>query len=105
MTNPLKELWLKLPPGFLRSTLVRSFLLLLFSGSLVLAWWSVNRLQPVEKMLQMQSEKLARLEDDVLQLELKWNQKEAEQVAGNFKLAQEKLFAGTNEFTRWQEEL
>jgi len=105
MKSPLKEFWQKLPPGFARSTLVRLLLLIVFVGSLALAWYSVNRLQPVERLLQMQSEKLARLEDEVMQLELKWNSQEAEQVAGKFKVAQDQLFSGQDEVKRWQEEL
>ena len=94
-----------MPPGFYRSLLVRLVLLIVFGGSMWLAWWSVHRLGPVEKKLQAQSEKLARLEDDIMQMEMKWNPREAEQVAGKFKQAQEQIFAGNEEFLRWQDEL
>jgi len=105
MTSPLKELSLKLPPGVVKTTLVRLSLFLIFGASLVLAWGSVNRLQPMEKMLQAQSEKIARLEDDVLKMELKWNQREADEVAAKFRQAQELLFTGGDEVIRWQGEL
>jgi len=105
MKNPLADFWARLPVGFIRAFLARFVLLLVFGGSLFLTWWSVNRLAPMEKKLQMQSDRLARLEDDVMQMELKWNPREAEQVGTKFKLAQEQLFAGNEEFLRWQEEL
>jgi hypothetical protein len=94
-----------MPADFVRTLLVRLVLFLVFAGALTLTWWSVNRLAPAEKKLQMQSDKLARLEDDVMQLELRWNPREAEQVAGKFKQAQEQVFGGQDEFLRWQEEL
>src|SRR6266446_1520501 len=100
MKNTLADFWSRLPEGFVRAFLARFVLLLVFSGSLALTWWSVNRLAPVEKKLQTQSDKLARLEDDVMQIELRWNPREAEQVAGKFKQAQELLFAGNDELLR-----
>ena len=59
MTGGLQQLWARLPPGFFRTALVRLSLLLVFAGSLWLASWSVGRLQPLERLLQNQSEKLA----------------------------------------------
>ena len=105
MKNPLADFWLRMPADVVRALLARLVLLLVFAGALALTWWSVNRLQPVEKKLQMQSDKLARLEDDVMQMELRWNPREAEQVAGKFKRAEEQLFVGHDEFFRWQEEV
>jgi len=105
MNSPLTQLLQRFPPGTFRAAAVRFVLLLAFVGALYLSWWSVNRLAPVDKLLQIQSEKIARLEDDVLQMELKWNPREAEEVADKFKLAQEQLFTGHDDFNRWKEEL
>src|SRR6266436_3299481 len=105
MIGPLARLWQRFPPGTFRTAAVRFVLLLAFAGALYLSWWSVNRLAPIDKLLQIQSEKIARLEDDVLQMELKWNPGEAEQVAEKFKLAQEQIFSGHDDFNRWKEEL
>jgi hypothetical protein len=105
MTGGLQQLWSRLPPGFFRTAFVRFSLLLIFAGSLGLAWWSVNRLQPLEKLLQKQSEKLAHLEDEVMKLELKWNQQEADQVAAKFKKAQEQVFSNQDEIIKWNENL
>src|SRR6266576_4370817 len=105
MNNPLTQLWQRFPPGTFRAAAVRFVLLLAFAAALYLSWWSVNRLAPIDKLLQIQSEKIARLEDDVLKMELKWNPREAEEVADKFKLAQEQLFAGHDDFNRWKEEL
>jgi hypothetical protein len=105
MTSPLTQLWQRFPPGTFRAAAVRLVLLLAFGGALYLSWWSVNRLAPIDKLLQIQSEKIARLEDDVLKMELRWNPREAEEVADKFKVAQEQLFAGHDDFNRWKEEL
>ena len=105
MSNPITDLWLKMPPAFYRAFLARVAMLLVLFGSVALVWWSFNRLPPVEKKLQAQSDKLAHLEDEVMQMELKWNPREAEQVAAKFKQAQEELFTGNDEFIRWQEDL
>jgi len=105
MIGPLAQFWQRFPPGTFRAAAVRLVLLLAFAGAVYLSWWSVNRLAPVDKLLQIQSEKIARLEDEVLKMELKWNPREAEQVAEKFKLAQEQLFAGHDDFNRWKEEL
>jgi hypothetical protein len=105
MISPFTQFSQRFPPGTFRAAAIRLVLLLAFVGALYLAWWSVNRLAPIDKLLQIQSEKIARLEDDVLQMELKWNAAEAEQVAGKFKLAQEQVFAGHDDFNRWKDEL
>jgi len=99
------DFFLKIPVELYRAVVVRVVLLLVFSGSLALIGWSFGRLAPAEKKLQMQTDKIARLEDEVLKLELKWNPREAEQVAARFKQAQEQVFAGNEEFLRWQDQL
>ena len=99
------DFFLKIPVELYRAVVVRVVLLLVFSGSLALIGWSFGRLAPAEKKLQTQTDKIAHLEDEVLKLELKWNPREAEQVAARFKQAQEQVFAGNEEFLRWQDQL
>jgi len=105
MSGGLQQLWARLPPGFFRTALVRLSLLLVFAGSLALAWWSVSRLKPLEKLLQKQSEKLAHLEDEVMKMELKWNQQEADQMTNRFRQSQEELFLSQDEVLLWQVDL
>jgi len=103
MQNPLKNLML--PESAFRDLKMRLLLLFIFGASVALAWWSINRLPAWETKLQLQSTKIAQLESNILELELRWNPQDAERIASRFKLSQEQLLAGPEEFIRWQTDL
>jgi len=105
MQNPLKSFVLTVPPEVFRDLKVRLVLLFVFAASVALAWWSINRLPDSDKKLQAQTTKMADLEKQKEDLEKRWDGKEAEQIAGRFKLSQEQLFTGQAEVGGWQTEL
>jgi hypothetical protein len=80
-------------------------MLIIFVGALVLLWWSVNRLPPLNRDLQMQTAKVSQLADQVERLQANWKPAEAEQVAQSVKETREKLFATPEEYTKWQQEI
>src|SRR5262245_19096674 len=98
MQNPLKNLLLSLPPQAFRDLKVRLVLLLIFGASTAMVVWSIRyRLPESDRKLERQHSRIAELENQTLELELRWNPQEAEQVAGRFKQSQEQLFAGPEE--------
>ena len=106
MQNPLKDLVLTLPPEVFRDLKVRLVLLMIFGVSAALVVWSiVYRLPDSDRKLERQQSKIAELENQALELELRWKPQEAEQIAGRFKQSQELLFAGQDEVGGWQAEL
>jgi hypothetical protein len=106
MQNPLKSFVLTLPPEVFRDMKVRLVLLFIFAASMALVVWSIlYRLPESDRNLERQNTKIAELENQTLELELRWNPQEAEQMAGRFKQSQELLFAGQDEIGGWQAEL
>jgi len=120
MKNPFADFWARMPEGFVRTFVARFVLLFVFAASVILIWWNVAgipwldngleswgvyRLQRMETLRQQESAKQAQLLDETSKMESRWNRSEAEQVGAKFKQAQEQLFAGNEEFLRWQEEL
>jgi len=103
MQNPLKNLML--PESAFRDLKMRLLLLFIFGASVALAWWSINRLPASENKLARQSTKITELENQIQKFGDRWNPTEAEQIAGQFKLSQEQLFAGQDAFGGWQAEL
>jgi len=105
MQNPLKNLRLELPPEAFHDLKVRLLLLGIFCASVALAWWSIDRLPAWDKKIEQQNAKVAQLEGEILQFELRWNPQEAEQIASRFKLAREQMLAGPEELALWQGDL
>lgn len=106
MKQPLKQFSQFASPSFFRALLGRLVLLVLFVGSLYLFLWSVNRLPPVNKQLQDINKEFSRLANEVEQIDLKWDEANAEEIAAaQFQKAQEQLFVGTEEFPDWQKEV
>ncbi|HEY6168077.1 MAG TPA: hypothetical protein VI454_08565 [Verrucomicrobiae bacterium] len=101
----MKSFWKNISPGVLRDTGIRLALLGVFAGSMALVWWSVNRLRPLEKALEEQNGKVSKFEDDVFQLESRWNAAEAERIGKASTAARERLFSGPDELNGWQQEL
>jgi hypothetical protein len=93
----------KVPPEIYRALLTRAILLTVFAGSVVLVWWSVNRLAPADRKLEVQNTKIASLEKEIEHLEQKPNPLEAEKTANEYKQAQELLFQGPDEAIGWEE--
>jgi len=68
--------------------------------------WSVNRLGPVNKQLQDINKDFSRLANEVEQIDVKWDEANAEEIASaQFQKAEEQLFVGTEEFSEWQKEV
>jgi len=105
MPNPLKNLFQTLPPEAFRDLKVRLLLLFIFGGSVALAWWSIDRLPVWEKKLVLENTKIAEVEGEILQLELRWNPQEAEQIAARLKQSQDQLMSGNDEVLAWQANL
>jgi hypothetical protein len=96
---------LGMPPEVLRSLWVRLAMLVVFAGSAALIWWSVNRLPPLEKKIEEQNARVAAAENDILQMELRWDPAGARETENRFQQANGQLFSGPEEFARWQQEL
>jgi hypothetical protein len=94
-----------MPPAVYQSLVGRLGMLLLLSGSVGLLWWSVHRLQPVSAELQRQTTEISRLTDEIQQLELGWDAREAEQAEARFQELQDQLFANPEECMVWQAEM
>src|SRR5262245_23537404 len=106
MNGPLKELSQFASPRFFRALLGRLVLFVLFVSSLILVWWSVNRLPPVNKELQNISKEFTALASEVEQIDQKWSEANAEELASvQFEKAQEQLFVGADDFPDWHREV
>jgi hypothetical protein len=106
MKEPLKQFSHLAPPSFFRALVGRLVLFILFVGSVTLVWWSVNRLAPLNKDLQEISREFNRLANEVEQVDLKWNEANAEEIAvAQLQRAQEQLFVGTEDFPEWHKEV
>jgi hypothetical protein len=100
-----KESWLDVPPVFYQYLLGRIIMLALFVGSVMLVFWSVNRLPPLNRELQVQSSMVSQLADQVERMQSNWNTQEADEVAKAVKATREALFASPEEYTKWQQEI
>src|ERR1043166_3704930 len=103
MQNPLKNF--ALSPEVTRDLKVRVLLLGSLVVSVALAWWSINRLPDWEKKIQSQNTKIAQLEDEILNLEKRWSDSEAEEVGARCKTVQDQLLSGHDEVMLWQTNL
>ena len=103
MKNPLAELMARLPQGSSRVLGIRLVMFGVFAGSAGLVWWSVDRLAPLDKQLEIQNTKMAALENEIQQLELNPNPLLVEQMAARFKQIQEVLFTNRDEAMSWHE--
>jgi len=90
--------------GSFYTWVLRVVLSVVFGGSVFLLWWSVSRLPALERKLELKNVEIARLQNDVLDMQMKWNPQEADQVAARFRRAQEQLFDSPAEVARWQED-
>jgi hypothetical protein len=80
-------------------------MLVVFVASVGLVWWSINRLAPLGKRIEEGTGRIAGLENDVLQMELRWDADEADATEAQFNEAGGLLFSGQEEITVWQEEI
>ncbi|HVR35837.1 MAG TPA: hypothetical protein VMS21_08300 [Methylomirabilota bacterium] len=96
---------LGVPPAVLRTLLLRLFMLMVFVASVGLIWWSINRLAPLEKRIEEGNGRIAGLENDILQMELRWDADEAVATEAQFNEASGLLFSGQDEITMWQEDI
>jgi hypothetical protein len=96
---------LGVPPAVLRALLLRLFMLVVFVASVGLVWWSINRLAPLGKRIEEGTGRIAGLENDILQMELRWDADEADATEAQFNEAGALLFSGQEEITNWQEEI
>jgi hypothetical protein len=92
-----------IPPEIYRALIVRLIMLIVFAGSVGLAWWSVKELPPAERKLEQQNKRIATLESDIQFLEMKPSPLEAEQVAAKYNQAQQLLFSGLEEAKGWEQ--
>ena len=100
-----KETWFDVPPVFYQYLLGRIIMLVVFVASVVLVFWSVNRLPPLNRELQAQTTRVAQLADQVEHMQANWNPAEADAVAKAVKQTREALFATPEEYTKWQQEI
>src|SRR6266540_2262410 len=105
MQNPFEKLRQALPPGAARDLKVRLLLLAVLGASVALAWWSINRLPAWQKKIDHQNTQVSELERDIAKLDSRWNEQEAEQIAGKFNESREQLLVGRDGFALWQTDL
>lgn len=105
MKNPLNQLKASLPAKTTRNLKVRLLLLLVFTASVALVWWSINRLPDWEQKLKQTGAQVAGMESEILQLDMRWNAQEAEQIAAGLKDSEEQLLSGREEVNAWQTNL
>jgi hypothetical protein len=101
----MKRLLERYPKTFYRDLLGRVVLLTVFGGSLALLWWSVKVRLPIIDRTARESTKVILLGNQVQQMELRWNDSEAEEVTEALQAQQQRLFTNAVEFPAWQDEL
>src|ERR1044071_5929043 len=103
MQNPLSRM--SRPAKVTQDLKVRLLLLLVFAGSVALAWWSINRLPVWEARIRAAEGRIGEVERDIMDLERRWNEKEAAQISDKLKESQEQLLGGRDEVAQWQTSL
>jgi hypothetical protein len=94
-----------IPSAVYQTLIGRLVMVLLLALSVGLLWGSVSRLQPVSQALQKQTSEIARLTDEVQQLEMGWNAREAEEAETRFQELQDQLFDSPEACAEWREQL
>ncbi len=94
MSDSLKRLLRKLPPGIYRDSPTRFFMLLLVAGTLTLEWWTWFRRYPLIAQKQAEVQQGCKLEGEVQQLEPAWSEAAAAQAEAKLQQARAHLFTG-----------
>ena len=94
MSDSLKKLLQKLPPGIYRDSPARFFMLLLVTATLTLEWWTWFRRYPLIAQKQQEVQQVLQLEGEVQRLAGTWSEDAAAQVETKLQQARERLFTG-----------
>jgi hypothetical protein len=94
MSNSLKKLLRKLPPGIYRDSPARFFMLLVVAGTLTLQWWTWFRRYPLIAQKQQEVQQVHQLDGEVQRLAGAWSEDNAAQTEAELKRAREHLFSG-----------
>ena len=89
-----------------RTFLVRLAMVLVITGSVAIALWSLfHRLLPVSQRLRDRTTEMSRLAQEVEQLDLRWNPAQAERIESLYEETQAALFDGETELVDWGDAL
>src|SRR5258705_2433673 len=81
--------------------LFRVVVIVVILCSLVLAWWSIERLVPRQKQSRALTSAVTHLSDAVQDLERKWTSSDVEQIRQNYKEVHSQLFADEAALRAW----
>ncbi len=101
MIASLDRLLLKILGSVLWTSVVRGLILLVLSGSVALAWFGLDRVLGLERLLRDKDSERAGLANEIQELEKFCNGEEAKRTEARFKEAQSRLFAGQEERDGW----
>jgi hypothetical protein len=94
-----------MPWAVVRLQLARVAILLIGTLSIGLVWWSIlHRLSPISRQVRDRSVEMARLANEVQDLEMNWRARDAAETELRFKQAETLLVAGEPSLLKWQKE-
>ncbi|MEZ0277245.1 MAG: hypothetical protein ACAH88_20200 [Roseimicrobium sp.] len=105
MSDFLKRLLRKLPPGIYRDSPARFFMVLVVAGTLTLQWWTWFRRYPLIAQKQQEVQQVLQLEGEVQRLAGAWSEDAAAQTEAKLKQAREQLFTGNTGTTACLDQL
>ncbi len=79
----------------------RLVIVALLAGSAALAWWSLWRLEPLQRQSRELNSTIARLSVQIEELERKWSRGQVEEVGDRFKQAHAQLFSDQPALENW----
>jgi hypothetical protein len=100
--SALESIARSVPPRLIKAVLVRVVLLVLFAGSVMLAWWSVNRLGTMGRETMALTGEVMQLTSEVEELERLWSPEDAREIEARFTAAFEDLFESDEVLRSWE---
>jgi hypothetical protein len=84
---------------------LRGALVAVALGAVYAIWWSVKRLEPLQKQTKTLSATVARLDHEINLMDSKWDTNAIQNLASKFEQAQGQLYSGQNALDAWIEDL